>query len=117
MRPKAKKTNDYLIDWELHKERRFVIAGVNLQDVCVTENEGPSPILDRTKEHLCAGDLSIIKARRMLLEAAKSLREKNTAPPGASDPSVYRVRGCAVVIPDHVDWVEGARQSVTVPAP
>ena len=116
VRAKAKKTNDYLIDWELHKQRRFGIAGVNLQDVCVTENEGPAPILDRTKEHLCAGDLSIIKARRMLLEAAKSLREKNTAPPGACDPSVYRVRGCAVVIPDHVDWVEGARQSVTVPA-
>ncbi len=31
--------------------------------------------------------------------------------------SVYRVRGSAVVIPDNVDWVEGARESVTVPAP
>jgi phenylpropionate dioxygenase-like ring-hydroxylating dioxygenase large terminal subunit len=116
VRAKAKKANDYLINWEIHKTRRFGIAGVNLQDVCVTENEGPTPILDRTQENLCAGDTSIIKARLMLLEAAKALREKNTLPAGARDPSVYRVRGCAVVIPDDVDWIEGARESATVPA-
>jgi hypothetical protein len=36
---KAKRSNDYLIDWETHKTRRIGIAGVNLQDVCVTENK------------------------------------------------------------------------------
>jgi phenylpropionate dioxygenase-like ring-hydroxylating dioxygenase large terminal subunit len=116
VRAKAKKANDYLINWEIHKTRRFGIAGVNLQDVCVTENEGPTPILDRTQENLCAGDTTIIKARLMLLEAARALREKNALPAGARDPSVYRVRGSAVVIRDDVDWVEGARDSVTVPA-
>ena len=75
VRTKANKANDYLIDWELHKHRRFGIAGVNLQDVCITENEGPDPILDRTKENLCAGDLTIIKARRLLLQAARASRE------------------------------------------
>ena len=68
--------------------RRMGIAGVNLQDVCVTENEGPGPIMDRTKEHLCAGDISTIKARLKLLDAAKALRERGTAPPGAQDPGV-----------------------------
>jgi phthalate 4,5-dioxygenase len=115
VRMKAKKDNDYLINWDLHKARRFGIAGVNLQDVCVTENEGPSPILDRTKENLCAGDLTIIRARQMLLEAAQALRDQSAPPAGARDPAVYRVRGCAVVIPDQVDWMEGARQSMTVP--
>jgi phthalate 4,5-dioxygenase oxygenase subunit len=117
IRTQAKKSNDYLMNWETHKARRFGIAGVNLQDVCVTENEGPTPILDRTKEHLCAGDLSVIKARLMLLDGAHALRENGTMPLGANDPSVYRVRGSAVVVPDNVDWVEGARDSVTVPAP
>jgi hypothetical protein len=51
----------------------------------------------------------------MLLEAAKTLREKDNVPVGARDPSVYRVRGCSVVIPDDLDWVEGAREAVTVP--
>jgi phthalate 4,5-dioxygenase oxygenase subunit len=92
------------------------IAGVNLQDICITENEGPTPILDRTKEHLCAGDLSTIKARRMLLKAARELVDYGTVPPGVRDPSVYRVRATSMVVPDNVIWVEAVRESVTVPA-
>ena len=98
---KAKRSNDYLINWKTHKERRFGISGVNLQDVCVTENEGPGPIMDRTKEHLCAGDLSTIKARLMLLEAAKALRERGTPPPGAT-------RSQHLSRPRHLD--RGSRQ-------
>jgi phthalate 4,5-dioxygenase len=115
IRMKAKQSNDYLINWEIHKTRRFGIAGVNLQDVCVTETEGPGPILDRTKEHLCAGDLSTIKARLMLLDAAKAWRERGTVPPGAKDPSIYRVRGASVVVPDDVNWIDGVREAITVP--
>jgi phthalate 4,5-dioxygenase len=115
IRMKARKSNDYLINWETHKVRRFGIAGVNLQDVCITENEGPAPILDRTKEHLCSGDLSIIKARRILLDAARALREKGTIPAGACDPSVYRVRGSSTVVADNIDWIEGVKEAVTVP--
>jgi phthalate 4,5-dioxygenase len=91
------------------------IAGVNLQDVCVTENQGPGPILDRTKEHLCAGDISTIKARLKLLDAAKALRERGTVPPGARDPNVYRLRGTSTIVPDNVNWVEGVMSDMTVP--
>ena len=105
IRTKAKRSNDYLMNWQVHKAKRFGIAGVNLQDVCVTENEGPVPILDRTKENLCSGDLSVIKARRMLLDAAHELRQNGTIPIGARDPSVYRVRGCSTVVSGDVDWV------------
>ena len=66
--------------------RRMGIAGVNLQDVCVTENEGPGPIMDRTKEHLCAGDISTIKARLKLLDAAKGAARKRYGSPGRSRP-------------------------------
>jgi hypothetical protein len=113
---KAKRSNDYLINWDIHRSRRMGIAGVNLQDVCVTENQGPGPILDRTKEHLCAGDISTIRARMKLLEAARALREKGTAPPGARDPGVYRVRGTSTVVPDHVHWIDGVMDAMTVPA-
>jgi hypothetical protein len=51
----------------------------------------------------------------MLLDAAKALRENGTVPTGARDPSVYRVRGCATVVADNVDWVEGVKKDVTVP--
>ena len=86
IRMKAKRSNDYLINWDLHKSRRIGIAGVNLQDVCVTENEGPGPIMDRTKEHLCAGDISTIRARLKLLNSAKALREKRHAAAGRPRP-------------------------------
>jgi phenylpropionate dioxygenase-like ring-hydroxylating dioxygenase large terminal subunit len=115
IRMKAKRSNDYLINWKTHKERRLGISGVNLQDVCVTENEGPGPIMDRTKEHLCAGDLSTIKARLMLLAAAKALRERGTPPPGAKDPSIYRVRGTSTAVPDNIDWIDGVKEATTVP--
>jgi phenylpropionate dioxygenase-like ring-hydroxylating dioxygenase large terminal subunit len=115
IRAQAKRSNDYMIDWDVHQNRRFGVAGVNLQDICVTENEGPTPILDRTKEHLCAGDLSTIKARLMLLDAARALRELGTSPPGASDTSIYRVRGASKVVPDSIDWFEGVKEAITVP--
>lgn len=59
--------------------------------------------------------MTVIKARQMLLGAAQAWRERGIAPPGARDGSVYRVRGCSVVIDDQIEWLEGARETVTVP--
>jgi len=115
IRMQANRSNDYMIDWEIHKTKRLGIAGVNLQDVCVTENEGPAPILDRTREQLCAGDLTTIKARLMLLDAARALRERGTTPPGARDAGVYRLRGASKTVPDNLDWFESVGDAVTVP--
>jgi phthalate 4,5-dioxygenase oxygenase subunit len=114
--PRANKSNDYLIDWSVHKTRRLGVPGVNLQDICITENEGPVPILDRSKENLCSGDMTIIKARRMLLRAARELREHGTLPLGVNDPTVYRRRGAAKVVPDNLGWVEGVQEEITASA-
>jgi hypothetical protein len=59
--------------------------------------------------------LSTIRARLMLLDAAKAWRERGTAPPGAKDPSIYRVRGTSVVVPDDVNWIDGVKEAITVP--
>jgi hypothetical protein len=59
--------------------------------------------------------MSIIKARRMLLAAANDFRQNGTVPIGARDAGVYRVRGCAMVVPDDIDWVEGVHDTITVP--
>jgi hypothetical protein len=114
MRPKAIKANDYLIDWHVHRSERMGIAGVNLQDRCVTENEGPTPILDRGKENLCSGDYATIKARRLLLNAARALRERGIIPPGVRDPGVYRVRATSRVVPDSIPWVDGVKSDVLI---
>jgi hypothetical protein len=71
--------------------------------------------MDRSKEHLCAGDISTIKARLMLLNSAKALRESGTVPPGARDPGVYRVRGASVIVPDDINWTDGVKEATTVP--
>ena len=117
VRMKARRTNDYLVNWQTHKTRRIGITGVNLQDVCVTENEGPTPIMDRSKEHLCAGDISTIKARLKLLAAAKALRDNGTPPPGAREPANYRVRGASKIVADDVNWIDGVKDAITVPPP
>jgi len=114
IRAKATKTNDYLISWDVHNSKRMGIAGVNLQDRCLTENQGPTPILDRTQENLCSGDYTTIKARRMLLGAAKALRERGAIPPGVKDPRVYRVRATSKVVADGTPWVEGVKSDVLV---
>ena len=84
------------------------------QDLSVTENEGPMPIMDRTKGNLCSGDRTIIKVRTMLLRCARELREQGKVPPGARDGGVYRVRSAAKVVPESVPWVEGTNEDVTV---
>jgi phenylpropionate dioxygenase-like ring-hydroxylating dioxygenase large terminal subunit len=112
--PKARKENDYLIDWEVHTTRRVGISGVNLQDKCIQENEGPTPILDRSKEILCAGDLTIVKARRMLKNAAVAWRDAKAVPPGVRDSGIYRVRAVSTEVPDDLDWVESVKDLVTV---
>jgi phthalate 4,5-dioxygenase len=112
--PKANKANDYLINWETHLRRRVGITGVNLQDMCVTEGQGPTPILDRTKENLCSGDQTTGKARRMLLRLAKALREHGTTPLGVREPEIYRVRGTSVIVPDNLNWVDSVKERVTV---
>jgi len=114
IRAKACKANDYLINWDVHRNKRMGITGVNLQDRCVTELQGPTPTLDRSKEHLCSGDYTTIRARRMLLKAAWELREHGTPPPGVMDPRVYRVRATSTIVREPTPWVQGVKSEVLV---
>jgi hypothetical protein len=59
---------------------------------------------------------SLPERARLLLRAARGLREHGTIPPGVRDAGIYRVRATSKLIPDSVDWVEGIKDEVTVPA-
>jgi hypothetical protein len=72
------------------------------------------PILDRTQEHLCSGDQTTGKARRLLLRLAKALRDQRAIPLGVREPEIYRVRGTSVMVPDNQNWVEAVKNRVTV---
>ena len=89
---KANLHNDYLVDYDL--QRTDLVLGipflVNLQDRAMTETMGP--IYDRTQEHLGTTDAMVILARRLLIGAAKTLRDTGTVPANVDDPNLCRVR-------------------------
>jgi hypothetical protein len=102
------------VDYEL--QRTELNLGIpflgNLQDRAMTETMGP--IYDRTQEHLGTTDAMVIFARKLLLDAAKALRDHGAVPANVDDASLYRVRPASVILPDGESWVaatEKARQS------
>jgi phenylpropionate dioxygenase-like ring-hydroxylating dioxygenase large terminal subunit len=111
----ANRQNNYFMNWEVHKTKRFGIPTIHLEDVAVTESQGP--ICDRTKENLTQADTPIIMVRRRLLEAAKALRETGGPVPCARDSAIYAgIRGLSIALPKQVHWLEGAKQHVPIQA-
>jgi phthalate 4,5-dioxygenase len=93
--------NHYLIDREIQQSATF--SGVSdfvSQDFMVTESMGP--IYDRTQEHLGTTDVSIIKMRTILIEAAKALAAGGEAP--ALGGAFREIRGAEKILADNEDW-------------
>jgi phthalate 4,5-dioxygenase oxygenase subunit len=101
----AARENDYLIDRS--RQRRDNFSGIEesppLQDAAVQESMGP--IVDRSREHLGASDVGVVRVRRRLLEAVLTLRDRGEEPPGVESPAAYRRRGCQLVLPRGADWM------------
>jgi phthalate 4,5-dioxygenase len=95
--PVRNRDNDYLIDREEQKYRTYTgIQGVSEQDACIQDSQGF--IADRTREHLGPTDIGIVRFRRAMLEAAKSLA-KGKEPKAATKPEGYRLRSGGTVAP------------------
>ena len=106
-RLKGDLTNDYLMDGDAQRAKRFSgIPSVNLQDKAVLESMGP--MVNRTNEHLGTTDAMVIHVRRLLIEAAKALRDRGETPPGVDDPELYRVRTATVIVPKGQPWRDAA---------
>jgi LigXa C-terminal domain like len=102
--------NDYLIDRDA--QRRLVsytgiLAGPQAEDQAVTESMGH--VYQRSQEHLGTTDAMVIRTRRRLLAAARSLAEHGVVPPGVDDPGVYRTRAGGVILPNSDDWLESTK--------
>jgi phenylpropionate dioxygenase-like ring-hydroxylating dioxygenase large terminal subunit len=98
--PIRNKRNDYLIDRFVQREFTYSgIQGNNAQDAAIIENQGPTPIYDRTQETLGATDLGIARARRRLLAEARSVQE-GKQPTLARNGNLIAVRPIAVFVPD-----------------
>jgi phthalate 4,5-dioxygenase oxygenase subunit len=97
--------NDWLQDREAMKDGRSFsgLAGINAEDIAVTESMGP--VYDRTKEHLGASDVAVIRLRRLLLDAVRRFDDGTTPALGLAAPVDYeRLRASEGMIKDDESW-------------
>ncbi len=120
-RSKANRANDFLIDREMQRTTNFTgLRGFWCQDRAVVESMGP--ISDRTREHLGPSDLGVARFRRLILHAARALKDGGKLPPGLH-PNSQRVRAVAALVSENASWVEAinalsiARPGEWIPAP
>ena len=100
-RTRVNRDNNWMINRDVQKTETFSgIDGVNAQDVAVQESMGY--VVDRTRENLSRTDMAIIYARRMLLQATRTVAEGET-PPGVAG-NYYMLRPAQAVLPVDVDW-------------
>ena len=100
-RSKANRQNNYLLDRQVQRTETFTgIDGINTQDRGIQESMGP--IVDRSKEHLGPADKAIIQARRLLLQAIKTVGDGGT--PCGINPSYYTLRASEGVLPRDANW-------------
>ena len=99
----TRNANNYHLDRQVQKTETFTgIEGVNVQDRAVQESMGP--IVDRSREHLGPADKAIIQARRLLLQAVKTVQEGGT--PRGINPTYYALRASEGVLPRDANWRE-----------
>ena len=100
-RSRRNRENNYLLDRRVQRTESFTgIDGVNVQDRAVQESMGA--VVDRSREHLGPADKAIIQARRLLLQATRTVEAGGT-PPGV-DSTYYALRPAEAVLPRDTDW-------------
>ncbi len=80
----------------------------------MTGEDGTEPIYDRSREHLGTTDSMVILVRRLLLRAAKALRDENAVPANVDNVELDGVRPAGIILPPDADWVketEAARRA------
>ena len=100
-RSKRNRRNNYLLDRRVQKTESFTgIDGINVQDRAIQESMGP--IVDRSREHLGPADRAVIQARRLLLEAVRTVAEGGT--PRGIEPTYATLAAAESVLPRDADW-------------
>jgi phthalate 4,5-dioxygenase oxygenase subunit len=101
--------NDWLINRQVQKTETFTgIEGINAQDVAVQESMGH--IVDRSRENLTRSDMAIVHARRLLLQATRTVADGGD-PPGVGD-SYYYVRAIERILPPAAKWREALMEEM-----
>jgi len=100
--------NDFLQDRESMRQTFNGIEGVIVEDHALAELQGP--IVDRTRETLCATDAPIVALRDLLLHYAHAFAAGQEPALLGQDPSLAfaEIGGAALTKPAHASWREVA---------
>jgi nitrite reductase/ring-hydroxylating ferredoxin subunit len=106
--PLRNRTNDYLIDRDDQKRRSFTgVKGIAEQDALAQDSQGL--IADRTREHLTATDIAIVRFRRLMLAEATTLAA-GREPRAPQHAQSYRARAGGAVAPGRLSFEEVMQQ-------
>jgi phthalate 4,5-dioxygenase len=105
-RPKRTRDNNYLQDRQAMKLGNFTgIPGIPNQDIAMWETMGRTGISDRTKERLGASDIAVVEFRRLMIDAARQMRDTGVAlgrtTPHIPHASISSFEG---IVPKTTDW-------------
>ena len=96
-----KRGNNWGLDREAQRTISFSgIEGVNVQDRAV--QEGPGPIVDRSRENLGQSDMPVIGVRKKLMEAVRTVDAGGD--PVGTGTSYYGLRAIGRVYEQETDW-------------
>ena len=105
----ANRSNNYLINRDEQRHRTFTgIKAIPVQDLAVTQEQGPGPIADRSLEKLTSSDIAIVAMRKRMLDSVKALMN-GVEPLEARNGQAYRVRPIDTILPRGVTVEEGTR--------
>jgi phthalate 4,5-dioxygenase oxygenase subunit len=95
--PLRNRGNLYLLDREEQRTRSFTgIRGVSEQDACIQDSQGY--IVDRTREHLGATDIGIVRFRNRILQELRNF-QRGGSPTIPAAPLAYHVRSGSAISP------------------
>ena len=98
--------NNYRQDRQAMKLGNFTgIAGIPNQDIAMWETMGRDGISDRTKERLGASDIAVVEFRRIMVEAARRMRDSGVAI-GRTQPHIphAKISSFEGIVPKSTDW-------------
>jgi phthalate 4,5-dioxygenase len=103
---KRTRDNNYLQDRQAMKLGNFTgIAGIPNQDIAMWETMGRNGISDRSKERLGASDIAVVEFRRIMVEAARQMRDSGVAI-GRTQPHIphAKISSFEGIVPKSTDW-------------
>ncbi|MBC7380984.1 MAG: aromatic ring-hydroxylating dioxygenase subunit alpha [Burkholderiaceae bacterium] len=95
--PLRNRENLYLLDRQEQRTRSFTgVKGVSEQDACIQDSQGY--IVDRTREHLGATDVGVVRFRKRILQELGNFQHAG-APSIPAAPLAYHVRSGSAIAP------------------